>query len=284
MGWFSPKKTEMKLAPEYSESIAGRKWLLDLLQKPVPPARGIAGMTPTELTGQDILGDYATSGLPEEYGVAKAELLKTLKGGYADITKSQFFEPIMEKIRRETDERVNQLMRRLQMGGMRASSPGAKQLGGVTKRAAGEMMAILAPYGERERDRQFASIPMLQQFGQYAEGFPVRKMGAIQQYGGLPRQLQQDELNAVFEKILFPYLAQAPMAQFLTQQKPEYYSKESQGGWWDLADLGVKIMASLSGGGQPAPAPQVQARQAGVSPGAAATATGRTPSGGFIFG
>lgn len=207
---------KLRIPPQILEAM---NWLEKLYKQPVPsiPTRQIAGMTPTEQMGQQILSDYATTGLPETFQLGRRELMKTAEGDYADLARSPYFEPLISRIGREGAEEVNRLMRGLQIGGMGRSTPAAKMLGSQVQRMIDEMMGTLAPYAEAERGRQFAAIPQLQQAATYEEKLPVRKMGAISAFGALPRQIEQEEENALFNQlmqiIMFPYQVQAPIAQ-----------------------------------------------------------------------
>lgn len=248
---FSSEKTKMKLAPEYAEAGEGRKWLLNLLQQGVPniPTRQIPGLTGTELGAQDMLSQYLGSDLPESFRTALDEMTR-IATEPIDITKLPEFEPIISRVGREGDIRTNRLMRRLQMGGALSSSPGGKMIGRETSRTMEEMAGALAPYAESERGRRFAAMMGLPGMAEWEEGAPVRRMGAVSAFGGLPRQIeteqQQEEYIAEIMRIMFPYQTQGQIAEFLAQLKPEYYSKTTpRGVGWDIAPIAIKAMGGM---------------------------------------
>ena len=209
------KKAKYREPPELGEA---RRYLRDLMNQGAPslPRREIAPMTPLEERGQTILGEYADQRLPETFTTGQSELLKTARGGYSDLTQSPFFQPIINTINRTSNEQMQNLLRRLQLGGMGLSTPGGKQIAQGVAQGSEAVMTALAPYAEAERQRQFGAIPQLLQYADYEMDQPLSVLNAIAAYGGLPRQLQQERYNAAYEPLyqetMFPYTTGANLA------------------------------------------------------------------------
>ena len=81
-----------------------------------------------------------------------------------------------------------------------------------------------------ERNKQFAAIPLLGQFGEAQEQGPITRLQAIANFGALPRQVEQQQKGAEFAQqlatTLFPFNQQAGLAKFLAQLKPDTFTTE----------------------------------------------------------
>ena len=251
------KKAKYKEPKEMGEA---RRYLRDLMNQGTPalPTREIAEMTPLEERGQTILGEYADQRLPETFTTGQSELLKTARGGYSDLTQSPFFQPIINTINRTSNEQMQNLLRRLQLGGMGLSTPGGKQVAQGVAQGSEAVMTALAPYADAERQRQFGAIPQLLQYADYEMDQPLNILNAIAAYGGLPRQIQQEQYNAayqpLYEETMFPYTTGADLARGIlgtgvgqvTQPEPSTASQIAP-----MLSTLMMLMAMGGGGGSP---------------------------------
>lgn len=204
---------KVKIPPQVSGSL---QWLYDLLQRAAPtiPTRQIAGMTGTEQTGQDILADFAGSGMPEGYTAGMGELNRILSGEY-DPRTSDFYKGFRQQSEEEEELSVNALNRGMQKRGMFSSSPAIASEGRLRKGFAGQRQQLLGSLFETERNKMFAAISPALEYGRFETNLPLTKMGAISQFD-LSRNLNQQQLDAAFnqimETIMFDYNKKTPVA------------------------------------------------------------------------
>jgi len=188
------------------------------------PRLQIAGLTESEKEAQGILSDYLTSGTPTAITQAKDYYSGVLGGGY-DPRTSPYYQGYREQSQFEEDEAMNTLRRRMQLSGVGASTPAIEQEIAGRGQFAANRQQLLGQLYEAERAKQQGAAQNLAQLGQYEEAQPIRKMAATQEYGALPRTIEQARANALYEKLvqelLFPYIYKAPIKQFLLQE-PRY--------------------------------------------------------------
>jgi hypothetical protein len=179
-----------------------RNYLNSLINRNVQtPTRQIAGMSGNEQTSQDILS-------------------KILAGEtFADPRISPYYQGLRQEINTETEKGVAALNRRGQSAGMYNSTPAARAEGDYRADMSAKTLSILGGLYETERNRDN----------------PYTRLQAGMTYGSLPRQLEQEGMNAGYESslqdILFPYQYQAPLAQNMLNYQPwyqpQYYQQPS---------------------------------------------------------
>ena len=221
---------------------------LDSLLSRTGPEQQVAGMTPTEQYGQDYLSKYIQSGTPAGY-TTSYDYLNKLMTQPTDITQLPEYKAIMGSVGAETSDAVNQAMRRTQMQGMGTSTPQGRAVGREIATGGQRMLAQLSPLAEGERNRQQSAAQMLMQLMQLQEQMQQGRLGAIQQYGALPRDIQNQTYMAQFAQQMFPYLTQAQIAQMLGntsidtvfQQNPS-----SSDRWMQGIGLGADVLGGLA--------------------------------------
>lgn len=202
------------------------QYLLDLMQrKPNLPTKEVAGMTPTEIYGQTLLEDYSKSGYPLPYITGLSELLKTIKGGY-DPATSKFYKSMRKEITSTTDEAQNRLSRTMQKRG--ASAQGVPRAAiKLEEGRASDIDTLLGSLTETERDRIFQAIPILANYSELAEQMPLRRLGAIQQFGALPREIEQMINEAAYgkeyEEAVWPWKAAGLLSGTTSSLLPSAY-------------------------------------------------------------
>lgn len=238
---FLTKKTKVK---EPAEFAAARQKLLEIgSTTPMFGVQQTAGMTDTELMGQDVLAGYA--------GGQSAEVqnaLNSLKevGQYTNILDVPEYAALYETGQKDINNQLNRLGRSLQMTGNTSSSSGA----GVMMNAVGdlnkELLGSMAPYAAAERERRY-NAPL--QAADLATKDTENRLAAVKQYGALPRELEQLSLNAEY------------MANYLNEIAPYQYQVPAlssvggigqttvTGGGLSDAGVGLSILASMFGGG-----------------------------------
>lgn len=210
MGFFSASEKKLKLPSQY---YAAMDELLKLGKAPAPsqPLRGTAELSPLELQAQQMVTDWIGAPVPETRRVATEETLKTATQP-VDITKLPEYQGMLDQIIEEGNLMANRLGRGLQTRGMWTSEPARDILGRSVTGTQKRMVGALAPFAESERQRRFAATSMLEQLTQGAESTLTKKIGLAGGIGALPRQIQQQVYDALFDKrireIAFKYQIQ----------------------------------------------------------------------------
>jgi hypothetical protein len=238
MGLFSSGSSKVKIVdPLATEKRTAATSLLDLFKQGTPtiPALSVAGMTPTEQTAQDILSQWVGT-TPEGYSAALPELIKTATGGYTDITKTPWFEPVVQRGTEEMNLAANRIARMLQKGGMLTSGPGESILARTIREGGENIVGTLAPYAQTARGEQMNAIVQL--LSGVENQNILQQLAATQAYGGLPRQIQDAINQALYQSEMtettFPYTYLANLLQpvlganiqtEVTQPEPSLFSQ-----------------------------------------------------------
>jgi len=189
-----PLATQKTSAADYLSSLLNTQY----------PRQQIAGMTDLEKYGQDYLSKYVSGGMPAGFGAA-SDYFNSVLGQPTDITQLPEYKAIINSVNSQTNDAVNQRLRQMQLSGMGNSSPQGRAVGREIAAGGQNMLASLAPLAEGERNRQGSAAGSLASLAQLQESINQGRIGAISQYGGLPRQLDQASLNALFQQMMAPY-------------------------------------------------------------------------------
>jgi len=147
------------------------------------PLQNIPGLTGTEQQAQSILAQLLSGGM------------------FEDPNTSQLYAGLRGASQQEEAESVAALRHRQNLGGMFRSSPGQRAEGEMRSSYGNQRSALLGSLYEKERDRDN----------------PYTRLGAAQQFGALPREVEQQQQLAQFQQqmqqLMFQYNIQAPMLQ-----------------------------------------------------------------------
>ena len=168
-------------AAKGTEGTVGRDFQKDLLSQPLEfGRREIAGLSDTEQQGQSILDDIASG------------------KSFQDPSTSALYAGLRRQSQAEEEEGANALSHRFR----NLNSSGAvSQMSDFRADMANQRMTTLAGLYEAERSRDN----------------PYTRLAAINQYGSLPRSIEQSKLDSVYQQDMnnllgsFQYLA--PLAQ-----------------------------------------------------------------------
>jgi len=161
----------------------------------------VAPLTPAEQMSQDMLTQYLTQPLPEIYGIAGQELERTLTGGYDPFT-SPYYQAMREVQQRELGEAKKRLAEDLSARGLYYSGIRGEGLGDLEKEYLQNMGVLAGQLAEAERQRRIQAVPLAMQLGGVEAAYPLTQISAAQQYGQLPRMLQQAQLEAEYREWL----------------------------------------------------------------------------------
>jgi hypothetical protein len=165
------------------------------------PGKLTAGMTEPETTGMDLLSKYL-SGASEEnplYGAAQAEFAKTLSGEY-DPAASEYYKALRNAVLRELGFAKDRLAsatsaRDAYFGGGRIAETGKLEEG-----ATNTLATTLGQLSQQERQNRLAAAQAVPGFVSAQQQAALTPIAASQQYGALPRTIEQADLDAQYQE------------------------------------------------------------------------------------
>jgi len=236
MGW--------KMIPTTPQQDTARDWIADLYGTNVTyPTRSIAPMSSAESSAQKLLSEFMGAGTPA--GVTQGiDYLSGVVGGQFDPKTSDSYQGYRAASKMEEEQAVNQLKRSAQLQGMNASTPVLNQEGQTRRGYSADRMGMLGMLYDNYANRQQTAAGQLVQYSDNESMRPYKQAAAGMALGGLPRELEQAEEDAIYESLvqtlLFPYLYQQGAANTILQE-PRYYYKPSSGGGGMSSSDWVKI-------------------------------------------
>jgi len=239
MGLFT-KKTKYK---EPAEWAPARKSLLEIGQTtPTFGVQGTADMTDTEKAAQGTLSNYA-GGQSQEVQTALASLKDA--GQYKSLTDVPEYAALLDIGNKNVNDQLNRMGRSLQLTGNTSSGSGASVMSDEIGRLNTELLGSLAPYAAEERNRRY-DAPM--QAANLSTTDTQQRLGAVKEYGALPREIEQLSLNAEYMSQylneIAPYKYQVPALNAVSQSGT---ARVTGGG---LTDLGFATqVAGMVGAG-----------------------------------
>lgn len=235
---------------ETEEQKQSKDWLSNLLNTPYQQYTGqMFGSYPYQSQLKENLGQYVGRDMPELYGAAQSELMKTLTGGYDPYT-SDYYKSAREGALREEQSAVNRLRRGAQLGGMMYSTPRIEAEGKTVAQTQNNLANILGQLSLQERQNRLNAVPTAMSTGQQISNMPIENMQAIMSVSPVLKALEEEPLQYAQQQFmneqLFPYQYQLPVAQSLLNYAPWYYPQYGQtGGGYGQLGSGV---GSLLGG------------------------------------
>ena len=225
-----------------------------------------APMSSYESSGLESLQKYLAQADPEHYGDIDSAMKQALSGESPytvdrDATSDYLRDAVMPGLRRDYGKMRTDLQESFAGGGKYWATPrleAEENLSEEYLRNAGETVAgyrykdVEAERAGKSEGAQIAAgtLPYASSISDYLTGGDLRKTEASQQYGSLPRLLEQNDLTAEYQDWLATKERDMQMAQLKTQAlgMPTEMSFMSSGkpGW--LSDVGQIIGGALSGG------------------------------------
>jgi len=208
-------------------------------------------LSPYEETGLKGLEKYLSSALPSEkplFGAAKSELGKTLGGEEYDPIKGPYYQAYRTQILQELEDAKNRIAattsaRDKYFGGGRIATEGR-----VEERGMANLASVLGSLYERERERKLGAVPEAMRMVSAEDMYPMQRVAASQQYGGLPREIE--EMNySEWVRQLNDLGIPLDVALGIATYKPTYAYKPSSGGSNNYGGLASAIAGLFAGGG-----------------------------------
>ena len=235
--------TKDKKVKEPAEWAPARKKLLEIgSTAPTFGVQGTAGMSDTEKMAQQTLADYA-GGRGQEVLTALSSLNDA--GQYQSLTDVPEYAALLDVGNKNINDQLNRVGRSLQLTGNTSSGSGASVMSDEIGRLNTELLGSLAPYAAQERERRYQA-PLTA--ANLATSDTQSRLGAVKEYGALPRELEQLSLSAEYMSdylnTIAPFQYQVPTLQAVGGLGN---TTVTGGGLTDLgfaASVGGKIAAS----------------------------------------
>lgn len=256
--FFSSGNGVTKVADPFEASRNSlQSWLLSQIGKPGPQYQGekVAPMSDAENKSMDFLNEYGNSNLGSTFGLAKNEISKTLTDQY-DPTTSTYYQAVKAEAERAANKNNELIASNAAGGGRYYSGARLKQQREALTDTTNRLNTTMGELAMRERQNKLNVIPQALQIAQEEQLQPLKKTAAFQQYGALPRELQQllDNANLIeFYKSNYDYpMAIAGLTN--SQALNPLYQQNQVGQFWQLlnsaAEGAGKAASSSAGGGK----------------------------------
>lgn len=207
-----------------------------------------AGMSPTEEAGQGVLSKYIGRDMPELYGAAESEIMKTLQGGYDPATSDYY-----KAMRDEIDKQAGIGSHRLAQSGLKVGAPQSATMTGLSQlegNRQGSLAQVMAELGLQERQNKLGVLGQAQSLGSTMDNMDLSSLEAVKQYGALPRELEQSGLSANYadwlrteeDKKTVPGYAM----DFLQTYKPDYTAAGDYGMGESRFKQGTDILSGIT--------------------------------------
>jgi len=262
------KKPKLLMLPEQRAAYqnllpAATQKGMEFMQIGTQPYSGdlTAPMSEYETMGLGTLGEYLSSPMPTEsnlFGLSQAELEKTLGGKEYDPASGPYYEAYRTNIMRELQQAKDRIAARA--SGRDALFGGGRmdQERQVEEGAMGSLSQVLGQLFENERARRLETVPLALQTMGWAEQVPQARVAASQEYGDLPRLIQQAELTARYQDFVRQLESMGMSLQAaisLATNKPEYWMPQPADTSGMASGMGnLAMLAMLGGGGAGVPA------------------------------
>ena len=229
-GLFKNKKqtSEVSVAAdpykEVRESL--NTWLQSNIGKSGPDYSGerVAPMTGQEQQSLDYLDQYANRSTPATTEAARKMATDTLAGNY-DPTKSPVYQAVKAESARNLTETQKGIKSDAAGGGRYWTGARLNEQQEAATSNALNLNTILAQATEAERDRQLGMVPVAGALGEQESQEDLQTSAALQQYGQLPRVLQQALDDASYQEFLtsqYDYPLNIAQIAGGVQQAPTY--------------------------------------------------------------
>lgn len=208
------KKEKIKLAPE---AYPGQRKQLGTLAKTAEPGATerleragetypgplMAALSEFEETGLEGLKGYLDKPLPTEgqlYTSAVDEIVKTLSGEEYDPSQGEYYQAYKTSVLRELEEAKDRLAARASAGDKFFGGGRIATEGELEESALGNMAMVLGELAEKERERRLGAVSQALGLTQYEEEASLQRIAASQQFGALPRLIEQAEMDAEYQE------------------------------------------------------------------------------------
>lgn len=170
----------------------------------------VADVSPIEQQGLDTLSQWLKSPKTSDSSLwksAEGELSKTLSGNTYDPVAGTYYQGLRAAVMRELQNATNSLASKISardayFGGGRVASQGLLEEG-----AQNQLTQTLGQLSLQERQNRLAAVPQAQAMATAAGNEDLTRVAAAEQYGSLPRTIEQAKLDADYQEQLRQWAA-----------------------------------------------------------------------------
>jgi hypothetical protein len=218
-----------------------------------------AGLSKEEQTGLATLDEYLASAPSTESPLYKAgvsELQKTLGGEEYDPIGGAYYQAYRNQVMRELQDAKDRLAASTSARDKFFGGGRIKETSELEEGALGNLQTVLAQLYENERTRRLGAVPEALSYAQYGELVPMGRVAAAEQYGALPREVEQAGLSAKYTEWLrqlsdlgIPLDTALALAS-KTGTSTSAGTMEQGTNWGNIAGMGLMLalMGGLGGG------------------------------------
>lgn len=162
-----------------------------------------APMSRFESSGLDtFLQNYLQApDVSQNMGDVRNLLSKTVNGGF-DPGSSDYYQALRDASGYNRAQAIKNTNADLGGRGKFFSSEAVQKYGDINAQTAIGLNQTMADLADRERTRSMGAIPQASQLEQYISGVPLQKAKAATTIGALPRELEQNDLEAHYQDFL----------------------------------------------------------------------------------
>lgn len=162
-----------------------------------------AGLSPFEGRGlNEFLTQYLNApGVTPNLAASQDMLGKTLTGGF-DPGTSQYYQALRDEAQRNRGLAIKDTNADLGGRGKFFSSEALNKYGDINANTQIGLDKTMAELADRERNRQFQAVPLAANLEQYLSGIPLQKAQAATTIGSIPRMLEQQDLESLYQDFL----------------------------------------------------------------------------------
>lgn len=261
MGLFSSSTRTRLLMPSWQKDLSKsltenvKPLALERMESLGTPYGGdlTAPLSKYEQTGLGNLESWLNMPSPTEdklYGLGREEYEKTLGGDYYDPEQSQYWTAYNSALDRKLQEARDRLHATTSSRDQYFSSGRVAGEGELEEQAMLDRALVLADLMERERERRLGTVPAAMDFLRQGEGFQEGRVAAAEQYGALPRIIEQmglDKEYAEFIRQMQELNIPIDVALTLATKQYPYSVQQTGGGLGNLLSTGL-MAAGMAGG------------------------------------
>lgn len=178
-------------------------WLGGQVGKPgkTYPGELVAPMSEPEQKSQAYLEQYASGTPSTTRQLGKQEIESTLSGEY-DPSKSPYYQAVKAEMARNLEDTQKSIADMAAGGGRYWTGARLGEQREAQTDYLSSLNTFLGQLAESERDKKLQVLPQALQYATEEEQEPLRKTAALQEFGALPRTIQQAIDQALYNEYL----------------------------------------------------------------------------------
>ena len=162
-----------------------------------------AGMTPQENQSMGLLQNYMNQpATGQMYGAAQGQVMDTLGGKYSNLQTNPFLQSMQRVNQTNLNDQLTEARRGQGARGGYFNSQALQEEGRLRGSSMDNINAIMQQIAQQERQNQMSAVGQAQNLDAYGNQARMGQIQAGQQYGQLPRMIEQADLEAQYNDFL----------------------------------------------------------------------------------